>query len=57
MKASKRDVLTRRFDAIRTKLGDRLHQFVAAKEAGEPGGDGSVLTMVTPTLSCYISAG
>ena len=32
MKSSKRDVLTRRFEAIRTRLGERLHQLMAAKQ-------------------------
>ena len=34
MKASKRDVLTRHFDAIRARMGDRLHQLVAAVQEG-----------------------
>jgi hypothetical protein len=55
MKASKRDVLTRRFEAIRTRLGDRLHQLVAAVQ-----GNG-VDTLPTgkqevSSVSCYGSA-
>ena len=53
MNAAKRDVLTRRFEAIRTKLGERLHQLMAAKQAGVPGEDGSMSLGVTPTIECF----
>jgi len=51
MKASKRDVLTRRFDAIRGRLGERLHQLVAAKQAGEPGGTAGMPS--APSVECF----
>ena len=57
MKASKRDVLTRRFDAIRTRLGDRLHQLVAAKGGAEPGKGDSEPAATVPTITSYASAG
>lgn len=52
MKASKRDVLTRRFDAIRAKLGERLHQLVAAKQGEETGPMGGEPTKAMPTVVC-----
>jgi superfamily II DNA or RNA helicase len=52
MNAAKRDVLTRRFEVIRTKLGDRLHQLVAAKQAGSAG-EHSTDKSAVPTLLCY----
>jgi len=57
MKAANRDVLTRRFEAIRTRMGERLHQFVAAKQAGEPSGPTGVPATAGPKLSCYPAAG
>ena len=51
MKAAKRDVLTRRFEAIRTRLGERLQQLVAAKQASETGG--SPAKAATPAILCY----
>ena len=54
MKASKRDVLTCRFDTIRTKLGERLHQLVAAKEAIETNGKAALVTEL-PTMRHYDS--
>ena len=53
MKATKRDVLTRRFDTIRTKLGERLHQLVAAKEAAESGGTSSIEITIVPQVVSY----
>ncbi len=56
MKASKRDVLTRRFDAIRTKLGERLHHLVAAKEiAATPNEPNSTAAAFVPQISSYSS--
>ena len=54
MKASKRDVLTRRFDSIRTKLGERLHQLVAAKEVTDAAGENNTI-LSTPTTHCFDS--
>ena len=54
MKASKRDVLTRRFDTIRAKLGERLHQLVAAKEAVDMNGKAASVTEL-PTIRHYDS--
>jgi len=56
MNASKRDVLTRRFDAIRTKLGERLRQLVEAKQAGEPGMGGVITSVATPVITCFSSS-
>lgn len=53
MKASKRDVLTRRFDTIRTKLGERLHQLVAAKAAAESGGTDTMPLAAPATVECF----
>ncbi len=52
MKAAKRDVLTRRFEAIRTRMGDRLHQLVAAKGAAEPGATGGSPRKAKPSVVC-----
>jgi hypothetical protein len=52
MKASKRDVLTRRFEAIRTKLGERLHLLVVAKQAGETSKGGGMPSGAVPTVQC-----
>ena len=53
MNATRRDVLTRRFDAIRGKLGDRLHQLMAAKQAIANGVIGNVSTIAPPALCSY----
>lgn len=55
MKSAKRDVLTRRFDAIRTKLGERLKQLVAAVQEAEPGGAGGMPSTTAPTVQCFRS--
>lgn len=51
MRDSKRDVLTRRFDAIRTRLGDRLGQLMQAKSATAAGSTGSDLQSLI--VSCF----
>ena len=51
--ASNRDVRTRRFDTIRTKLGERLHQWVAAKQADKLGAGGSMSSEIVPTVQCF----
>lgn len=53
MQASKRDVLIRRFESIRSKLGDRLHQLVAAKEAANSATTQSLPLASPPTVACF----
>ncbi len=53
MKDSKRDVLTRRFEAIKTRLSDRLRQLVEAKRGGGPTGQPGSDAIAQPDLCCY----
>jgi len=51
MKDSKRDVLTRRFDAIKTRLSERLGQLVQIKRSGAS--EGVEQPSAPPTIRCY----
>jgi hypothetical protein len=51
LRDSKRDVLTRRFETARVKLGDRLRELVAAKNAAAA--ESSESTVGSITLQCF----
>ncbi|MBM4095037.1 MAG: hypothetical protein FJ276_37360 [Planctomycetes bacterium] len=53
MKVTKRDLLARRLEAIRVKLGERLNQLMAAKRGADPHGTGGEPSAATPTLECF----